>query len=121
MKDFDNDNFDIDVDYDSRHHEARYLKAFEALCDDYEKSYPKHCRRCGGWGGKWTNYDPSPAGIALSAGYMTEFETCEHCIGSDHCPRCFSHQIFFDENNDFRETCSECLFVLGESDGYPQL
>jgi len=62
----------------------------------YWYEWPYHCRTCNGWGGKYSWYDPSPAGVSLSAGQMLvrrqsrrlDFEPCPDCIETCKCPRC---------------------------------
>lgn len=56
--------------------------------EDWKKKWPKYCKSCGGWGGNYYSYDPSPAGVGLSPGSMTDFITCEECLDKNICPRC---------------------------------
>jgi len=56
---------------------------------EYTSSWPYYCRRCGGWGGHWYQYDPSPPGVALSPGYMVDVDPCPLCCEQlGVCPRC---------------------------------
>jgi ribosomal protein L37E len=45
--------------------------------------WPNACQHCEGHGGSVSAYDPSPAGVSLGAGYMYDFDACEHCVASD--------------------------------------
>lgn len=67
----------------------------EAKRREYESSWPNHCRECRGWGMHAEKYDPSPSGVSLSPGTMTDVWPCARCIDAaanggpcDHCPRC---------------------------------
>lgn len=55
---------------------------------EYIIRWPNYCRKCRGWGGHMDSYDPSPAGVSLSAGRMYEFEPCPDCMDAFRCPRC---------------------------------
>lgn len=44
---------------------------------EYEKRWPNYCRTCGATGMQCYQFDPSPAGVALSGGTMTECDPCE--------------------------------------------
>jgi len=64
------------------------FKKHDKIVTEYEKKWPNYCKKCNGWGGFWSQYDPSPAGIALAPGYMLDFEPCDQCIEEGICPRC---------------------------------
>lgn len=75
--------------------QARY----EAERKLYERVWPNYCHECGGMGGFWTEYDPSPAGISLSPGTMRDFDPCE-CVSPQgitraRCPRCSARFVHF--------------------------
>lgn len=89
----------------------------DTLVADYEQLYPNYCRTCQGWGGRWSKYDPSPSGVALSPGYMEEFDPCPDCLDKMKCPRCGGN-VYHDEEN--YEVCPICLFKTEETDGLPQ-
>jgi hypothetical protein len=76
---------------------------------EFEKKFPNYCRRCGGVGGFIYRYDPSPKGIALSPGWMEDFETCEDCIEKDKCPRC-REKIIWDTSGRYEDhyRCPTC-------------
>ena len=57
-----------------------------AAQDAWRARWPNACKSCQGAGGKAFRYDPSPAGIGLSPGYMWDFDPCPACEG--RCPRC---------------------------------
>lgn len=42
----------------------------------WERQYPNYCRCCGGHGAFYSTYDPSPAGVSLGPGYMTDSDPC---------------------------------------------
>lgn len=54
----------------------------------WEKRWPNYCRMCDGAGQQEYSFDPSPAGVSLSAGSMTDVEVCEGCTNKGVCPRC---------------------------------
>lgn len=76
---------------------------YEADLAAFEQAHPNYCRVCGGRGGFAYNYDPSPAGVSLSPGYMTEVEPCSECVERGVCPLCTQHTL--DEDG---EKCSNC-------------
>jgi len=63
-------------------------KAYAAEVEQFIKTYPGYCKSCSGWGGNTSCYDPSPAGISLSPGYMMDWEPCSNCVEEGRCPRC---------------------------------
>ena len=63
-------------------------KKHEQAIADYKSAWPNFCRKCNGWGGHAYDYDPSPAGVCLAPGTMTDFDPCPHCIEKGICPRC---------------------------------
>ena len=86
-------------------------RQFQAQVAAYIAQWPNACPACNGWGGTVERYDPSPAGVALSGGWFTEFEPCEHCYCTGHCPRCngeFAQDILSKE-----EPCPHCGFHEG--------
>ena len=54
---------------------------------DFEEMWPKYCKHCGGYGYFMYAYDPSPAGVSLSPGYMIDVDICPECEGADE-PKC---------------------------------
>lgn len=66
----------------------RQFKYYDEGLKKYEDKWPNYCKHCDGWGGFWSQYDPSPPGISLGAGYIMDFDTCEHCTDKGICPRC---------------------------------
>lgn len=85
---------------------------------EYVIQWPNHCKTCGGWGIFYTDYDPSPAGISLSAGYMTDFDPCNDCVENDTCPRCGRLLPDDFDYDDFDEPCPHCEFTFdGKTDG----
>lgn len=80
--------------------------------------WPNYCTRCGGWGGFWSQYDPSPAGVSLSPGSMVDFDPCG-CSEQARCPRCGSSNTIDYEDDD--QPCSVCgwNWGKGDDDGMP--
>lgn len=60
----------------------------------YLVKWPYFCRTCKGWGGHVERWDPSPAGVSLSAGTLEEFEPCQDCADQFKCPRCGERSFF---------------------------
>lgn len=84
----------------NRSHYYEKKAAFIVKWSDY-------CRTCGGLGGKYEMYDPSPPGVGLGSGFMTEFEECPDCIDENFCPRCMLQGT--DTGEGFGHyTCSKC-------------
>jgi hypothetical protein len=58
----------------------------------YAEQWPNYCRTCEGYGGFVSTYDPSPAGVSLSPGWMEDFDPCTCQTDGDwweaKCPRC---------------------------------
>lgn len=59
----------------------------------WNKWFPHHCRKCGGFGSVSYAYDPSPPGVGLSAGFMIDTDPCGECFGGGTCPRCGCTQL----------------------------
>lgn len=98
--------------------EAR--KRYDREVKQYQTKWPNHCKKCNGWGGFYVRYDPSPAGISLGSGYMTDFDLCLECLEKDVCPRCgkgikVMEGEYFDT---FR--CENCGFEEGKTYGLPE-
>jgi hypothetical protein len=77
---------------------------------DFLTKHPHYCKHCNGWGGHASTYDPSPAGVCLSAGSFGDFDPCRHCEGK--CPVCA------DPLDDDEEHCTNCDTTRGQ-DGIP--
>lgn len=74
---------------------------------EYEKKYPNYCKACDGYGGEATKYDPSPPGVGLSPGYMTDFCPCPECLEKDKCPQCGGN-IYGED------VCPDCGWEFGQ-------
>lgn len=64
---------------------------------DYERDWPNHCRKCGGWGGfscPGTYWEPP------------DYVPCAACVEDGICPRC-GHQHDEDWEG---EDCEECYW-----------
>ena len=85
--------------------QARYEQDIAA----YVSKWPDYCQKCGGAGYTYYEYDPSPAGVALSPGTMTDADPCPDCIEKGKCPRC-GKVVFSIEDWDDGEPviCPEC-------------
>lgn len=87
----------------------------------YEREHPHYCRKCGGQGAKFVEYDPSPAGVSLSPGYMVDIEPCTECVEQGKCPRCGASDLPWDEEAvwDAQDACPHCGWAWGKnSDDY---
>jgi hypothetical protein len=86
----------------------------------FEERFPAYCRTCEGWGGKWEQFDPSPAGIMLSPGTMTDFDPCPNCVDQGVCPRC-KQTLDMDMKEEYY-ICHDCNWTdedNGEDYGVP--
>lgn len=86
---------------------------------EWARKWPNHCQKCGGWGGFWSHYDPSPSGVGLSPGYMEQFDPCV-CWEEGHCPRCGEPCAMGSDHKDGKtiEVC-ECSWDTAKPDGIP--
>ena len=93
---------------------ARYAEEIVA----FGKRFPNHCTDCRGWGLHVSTYDPSPAGISLGHGYMSDVDICETCRGT--CPCCREPlPVDVDDSPDHMK-CVACGSTVGQdglSDG----
>jgi superfamily II DNA or RNA helicase len=114
-------DFDCDV--------IRYLLAyesdaahFEQLVQRYLSEWPNYCEDCGGWGGHYSTYDPSPSGVGLSPGFMTDYDPCETCVENDICPRCGENTIsLIDGKSEDWYECKSCRWDDRQGfEGMPQ-
>lgn len=85
-------------------------RQYEEAVAEYKERWPNYCRECNGLGGHLDTYDPSPSGVALSPGYMTDFATCNACIEEGMCPRC-GEQI----SDRDTEPCPNCGWNWGKN------
>jgi hypothetical protein len=76
----------------------------------YVAKWPNYCQKCGGAGYIYYEYDPSPAGVSLSPGTMTDADPCECCLERGTCPRCGTRDVWTDDDFEFSEyvICPEC-------------
>jgi hypothetical protein len=91
---------------------AERIVSMEEQRASYRLKWPRYCRTCNGWGAFYSEYDPSPAGVSLGSGTMTDVEPCRDCSEMGVCPRCgygnFDPEVF---------KCDNCGWT--ERDGLP--
>lgn len=92
--------------------ERQEQAAYEQYKRDYDAAkakYPNACTNCGGAGVCYSTYDPSPAGVSLGSGTMTDCDICDTCVGNDKCPVCGKEGLTFHETKteDYC-TCPHC-------------
>ena len=75
------------ADYYDRNISLNHTVPYVQL-NSYPIAWPNYCRKCNGFGAAFEKYDPSPAGIGLSPGYMVESHLCSECVERGKCPRC---------------------------------
>lgn len=80
----------------------------------YTLEWPDYCRNCNGNGAHCYLYDPSPAGVSLSAGYMTDCDPCAVCSENGRCPRCAAETL--NDDNEYSH-CRVCGWDDEISDG----
>jgi hypothetical protein len=66
----------------------KFRAAYDVKKAAYELQWSHYCKSCGGWGYSSYNFDPSPHGVSLGSGFMTETEVCSTCVEQGICPRC---------------------------------
>lgn len=98
------------------------FEQYERAKAKYEKRWPNYCRQCGGAGGHWYSFDPSPAGVSLASGTMEDFDPCSECAeGKGVCPRCGEkmHEDWWQDD----EPCPRCgwNWCHDEGDALPEL
>lgn len=86
-----------------------------AAREEYTGKWPNFCKKCRGWGGFASTYDPSPAGVSLSPGFMYDFDVCPACVEEGICPRC-GEQSLDEEGN----VCSSCGWT-SDDEGLPPM
>lgn len=97
-----------------KHSEQHKLSCLSRRVADalYVQAWPDHCQTCGGTGIACYSYDPSPAGVSLSAGSMTDCDPCSDCEEKGLCPRCKFPRVW-DEVLESHLACSACGFYNG--------
>lgn len=78
------------------------LERREALREAYAIAWPDHCEHCEGWGQFCYSYDPSPAGVSLAPGKLTDCDPCPECAEKGRCPRCGSVAVSPEGDECFR-------------------
>ena len=95
-----------------------YMSKAENMIKEYMEKWPNHCKYCGGWGGSYSTYDPSPSGVSLGSGYMIDIDPCPECCEKGNCPRCGEHILDPVETEDW-ENCPHCGFDWESPEGMP--
>jgi len=99
-------------------------RQFKHLTDvaKFEAAHPKYCKHCNGWGMFFSTYDPSPAGVGLSPGTMTDSNPCPACVDNNLCPLCASELTgeWGEEDNLMRCSNPECNWNELVEDGLPE-
>jgi hypothetical protein len=54
----------------------------------WDARWPNHCRACEGEGGITYTFDPSPSGVSLAGGFLTDTDVCSCLSDRQVCPRC---------------------------------
>lgn len=81
------------------------------MIDEYNQKYPYHCKKCDGWGGFYSTYNPSLSGVSLGYGYFTDFNPCQDCYDKGICPRC-GEKVFSNEDLENGDViCSKCGWI----------
>lgn len=69
--------------------------------------WPNYCKTCDGAGSSYSTYDPSPAGVSLGPGSMTDVSICPDCAEKGICSRC-GHQAWNPDTDDCSTPCTNC-------------
>lgn len=105
-----------------REHSEECLRHFGhwyLYMQEFERTYPGYCRKCGGVGLFQTVENGAPHG----AGYwpMPMTELCEDCLEAGKCPRCGAvldnedgTSESYEEFLDGYSPCPKCGFVVGD-------
>lgn len=93
--------------------------AYQAATTAYETAYPNWCRACDGAGETCYDYDPSPAGVSLGAGHLTDCDPCASCVEQGRCPRCGRGSFPDPDASGNPQICGNCGFVELSTDGHP--
>lgn len=98
----------------------------------WQARWSEYCTHCEGEGGSVSYYDPSPAGVSLSPGYMVDWDPCPHCTEKGICPRCgadlplvtyedFDGTLVVDDETDPNKPCLRCGWNPDKPDICPPL
>lgn len=64
---------------------------------EYRAKWPNFCETCNAEGGIGYDYDPSPAGLSLGSGHMTDYDPCPDCVEKGICPR-YGKEVWTEED-----------------------
>jgi hypothetical protein len=98
----------------------KYSAIHTFLTEYYKSWWPNYCRRCRGWGGLISYYDPSPSGVSLSSGRMQEIDLCPDCMDKRLCPRCGNVNIGWLEGEGDVWGCATCGWSFEDPGGLPE-
>ena len=85
----------------------------------YAARWPGYCHTCGGNGITCYTYDPSPAGVCLSSGWMIDCDPCPDCLERGICPRCGEEAWGDDDFDGEPVTCPHCGWQEDNPDCLP--
>jgi len=101
--------------------DEKIMQDYAAEIEKYTSEWPDYCVACGGWGGHYSSYDPSPAGVSLSPGYMIEYDPCRVCVEQLICPRCGKETInLVESRGGDTYLCAGCGWKESTTAGLPQ-
>ena len=106
------------TEYEERYNQ--YLIEYQAQMANFEQNFPDHCKQCGGWGGSYISYDPSPSGVSLGSGTMLDWEPCEACLMKGICPICGHRHNNPEWMNHEGDKCQNCGWQIEAEFGVPQ-
>ena len=87
---------------------CKHMDAWKVKEAWFRKQYPNACSRCGALGFKSYSFDPSPAGVSLAPGSMTDWEWCEECMCEGRCSLCGAPVITAEMLEGERFVCPAC-------------
>jgi hypothetical protein len=94
-----------------------YRRRGEEARRAYAENWPSYCRTCQGWGYGCYTYDPSPSGVALGSGSVSDCDPCPACTDEGVCPRC--GQRVWDPDTEQDWVCPNCGYDASDPDGMP--
>jgi hypothetical protein len=88
---------------------------------EFVAKHPNHCRKCNGTGGFYSQYDPSPAGVSLGAGFMVDWDSCSECSDNGLCPLCggIVFAVYDEKAVYVHDACQMCGYNTDMTDENP--